>query len=98
MPGAGLAGFGVSAWNLDGDLFVCGFRGVLYRLNETGSAWEEAGRLETPRFFHQLVPAPHGGLFAVGGASMDGHLATTERIELNKTRVGKNGKDNKQSL
>ena len=68
LPGAGLAGFGVSAWNLDGQLYVCGLRGVLYRLNDAGSAWEEAGRLETPRFFHQLVPGSHGGLLAVGGA------------------------------
>ena len=29
-------------------------------------------------------PAPHGGLLAVGGASMNGHLATIERIELNE--------------
>ena len=81
MPGAGMAGFGVSAWNLDGDLYVCGLRGTLYRLNDAGSAWEEAGRMEVPRFFHQLVPAPRGGLMVVGGASQEGHLATIERIE-----------------
>jgi hypothetical protein len=61
-------------------LYVCGMRGVLYRLNDTGSAWEEAGRLETPRFFHQLVPGPSGDLLIVGGASMNGHLATIEQI------------------
>jgi uncharacterized GH25 family protein len=82
LPGAGMAGFGASAWNLDGELYVCGLRGTLYRLNDAGSAWEEAGRMETPRFFHQLVPAPHGGLVVVGGASQEGHLATIERIEL----------------
>lgn len=92
MPGAGMAGFGVSAWNLDGNLYVCGLRGTLFRLNDTGSAWEEAGRMETPRFFHQLVPAPHGGLMAVGGASMKGHLATIERIELSNAQVAKTGK------
>jgi hypothetical protein len=82
-----MAGFGVSAWNLDGDLYVCGLRGVLYRLSDTGSAWEEAGKMETPRFFHQLVPGPHGSLLAVGGASMNGHLATIERIELKTAHV-----------
>jgi len=61
---------------------VCGLRGILNRLSNTGSAWEEAGKLETPRFFHQLVPGPHGSLLAVGGASMNGHVATIERIEL----------------
>jgi len=87
LPGVGMAGFGVSAWNLDGDLYVCGLRGVLYRLSDTGSAWEEAGKMETPRFFHQLVPGPHGSLLAVGGASMNGHLATIERIELKTAHV-----------
>jgi hypothetical protein len=90
LPGAGMAGFGVSAWNLDGELYVCGMRGVLYRLSDSGSAWEEAGRLETPRFFHQLVPAPQGGLMVVGGASMNGHLATIERINPAKVHAVKN--------
>ncbi len=90
LPGVGMAGFAVSAWNLEGDLYVCGLRGVLYRLGDTGSAWEEAGKLETPRFFHQLVPGPHGCLLAVGGASMNGHIATIERIELKSPHVVKN--------
>ena len=97
LPGAGMAGFGVSAWNLDGQLYVCGMRGVLYRLSDTGSAWEEVGRLETPRFFHQLVPGLDGTLLVVGGASMNGHLATIEQIDLSSARVVKNGKD-KQPL
>ncbi len=85
LPGDGMHdGFGVSAWNVNGDLYVSGLRGVLYRLNNTGSAWEEAGRLQTPRFFHQLVPGPHGSLLAVGGASEDGHLASIEKIDLNE--------------
>jgi N-acetylneuraminic acid mutarotase len=93
LPGAGMAGFGASAWNLDGNLYVCGLRGIVYRLSDTGSAWEEAGRMESPRFFHQLVPAPHGGLMVVGGASVKGHLATIERIELSNPQVAKTGKE-----
>ena len=98
LPGAGMAGFGASAWNLDGDLYVCGLRGVLYRLNDTGSAWEEAGKLETPRFFHQLVPGPHGSLLAVGGASMNGHIATIERIDLKSPQVVKTNEAEKRPL
>ncbi len=83
LPGAGMAGFGVSAWNLDGRLYVSGFRGIVYRLNEAGSEWEEVARLEKPRFFHQLVPAgTGGGLLAVGGASQEGHLADIEWIDV----------------
>jgi hypothetical protein len=79
-----MAGFGVSACTLDDDLYVCGLRGVLYRLGDTGSAWEDAGKLETPRFFHQLVPGPDGSLLAVAGASTNGHIATIERIDIQK--------------
>ncbi|MEX0642819.1 MAG: PQQ-binding-like beta-propeller repeat protein [Pirellulales bacterium] len=83
LPGAGMAGFGVSAWNLDGRLYVSGFRGIVYRLNEAGAEWEEVARLEKPRFFHQLVPAgAGGGLLAVGGASQDGHLSDIEQIDI----------------
>jgi hypothetical protein len=87
LPGAGMAGFGASAWNLDGNLYVCGLGGVLYRLNDAGSEWEEAGLLATPRFFHQLVPGPDGGLMVVGGASPDGHLATIERVVIRDKRT-----------
>jgi N-acetylneuraminic acid mutarotase len=93
LPGVGMAGFGASAWNLGGNLYVCGLRGVLYRLSQNGSAWEEAGRLETPRFFHQLVPGPHGTLLAVAGASMNGHIATIEQIDLKSEHVGKKSPD-----
>ncbi len=82
LPGSGITGFGVSAWNFGSSLYVCGLKGKLFRLSDDGSAWEESGRVETPRFFHQLVPAPNGGLMVVGGASEDGHLATIERVEI----------------
>ena len=86
-----MAGFGASAWNVGGNLYVCGLRGVLYRLNQNGSTWEEAGKLETPRFFHQLVPGPRGTLLAVAGASMNGHIATIEQIDLKNEHTGKEG-------
>lgn len=88
LPAADMAGFGASAWNLDGELYVCDLAGVLYRLSDKGSAWEEAGRIATPRFFHQLVPSHRGGLLVVGGASQDGHLATIERVQLNGAAGG----------
>ncbi len=84
LPGAGIAGFGVSAWNRDGSLYVCGLKGRLFRLSDDGLSWEESGQVETPRFFHQLVPAPKSGLMVVGGASEDGHIASIERVEIKK--------------
>ncbi len=83
LPGAGMSGFGISAWNLDGKLYVSGFRGQVYRLSDDGSEWEEVARLATPRFFHQLVPAGAAdALLAVGGASREGHLVDLELIDV----------------
>ena len=84
LSGAGHAGFGVSAWNLYGRLYVSGLSGILYRLNDEGTAWEEVAQLDKPRFFHQLVPASNGGILAVGGASREGHIADIEWIDVRK--------------
>jgi len=96
--GHSAAGFGVSAWNLDGDLYASGMEGTLYRLSTTGAdrtstegtsagsasaEWTEVASLREPRFFHRLLPAGANGLIAVGGASPEeGHLKSIERINL----------------
>ncbi len=86
LPGAGLAGFGGSACNLDGRLYVSGLRGIVYLLNDKGSAWDEAGRMERGRFFHQLLPAEAGSLLAIGGASRKGHLADVELVDVSEDK------------
>ena len=78
-----MAGFGVSAWNMDGRLYASGMSGRVLRLNETGTKWEEVAQMQNGRFFHQLVPADGGGLLAVGGASHEGHMAGIEWIDVN---------------
>jgi hypothetical protein len=85
-----MAGFGISACNLDGELYVSGLRGAILRLHKSGFAWEEATQLQQPRFFHQLLPAGNGSaLLAVGGASRDGHLASLEFIRVDKAHLGR---------
>jgi hypothetical protein len=85
LPGnGGHSGFGVSAWNLNGKLYVSGLRGIVYRLGDAGSAWEDVVGLARGRFFHQLAPAPRGGLLAIGGASRDGHLTDIEWVDVGK--------------
>lgn len=92
LPGAGMAGFGVSAWNLDGRLYVSGFRGRVYRLSDDGSRWDEVARLATPRFFHQMVPAgERDTLLILGGASREGHLADIERVAVGGDRAAQTG-------
>jgi hypothetical protein len=83
LPEGDLAGFGASAWNLDGRLYVSGLPGVLYRLSDDGTKWEEAARLKTPRFFHRIVPgeAPDT-ILAVAGSAEDGHVADIEVVRV----------------
>ncbi len=83
MPGDDMQGFGISAWGLDSGLYVSGTDGKLYRLADPAGQWEAVAELETPRFFHRIVPDGRGGLLAIGGASlMDGHLREVESIKV----------------
>lgn len=87
LPGDGMNGFGVSAWNVDGRLYVSGTDGRLHCLSTSGEHWETAGKLAIPRFFHQLVPIPTGDLWAVGGASLkNGHLTNIELLPIAPTK------------
>jgi len=83
LPRQGM-GFGASALNLDGKLYVSGMQDSLYRLAEDGREWQAVAELQPARFFHRLVPGEKGTLLAVAGASEEGHLATIE--ELNPER------------
>lgn len=84
FPGKGrMAGFGISAWTLKGQLYASGSEGTVYRLNEEGTDWQKIAKLDTRRFFHRLVGGEENRLFVVGGASLgDGHLKSIEVIEL----------------
>ncbi|MET0341109.1 MAG: kelch repeat-containing protein [Polyangiales bacterium] len=60
--------FGVAAAS-DGDtLYASGRDGTVYALKEPTGAWEPAGKLAFPRFFHQLV-VRGDELVALGGIS-----------------------------
>jgi len=82
LPGGGqMRGFGVSAWDLGGDLFVSGSEGIVYRLSDNGEQWIAVGKLQQPRFFHRLLPLDASTLLAVAGANFkEGHLANIEVI------------------
>jgi hypothetical protein len=82
-----MAGFGVSACNLNGSLYVSGMRGVVLRLTDSGSEWEEAAEMAQPRFFHQLLPTDGGMLLAVAGASRERHLADIELIRVERSQA-----------
>jgi hypothetical protein len=83
LPGDDMQGFGVSAWGLDSGLYASGTDGVLYRLSSVDGQWQQVAELETPRFFHRILPGGKDSLLVVAGASMsDGHMKDIERIEI----------------
>ena len=84
LPGEGISGFGVSAWNHQGQLYLSGAEGILYQLSQDGTQWENVGEVKNPRFFHRLLPANSDQLLIVGGASVSEarHLDDIELIDL----------------
>lgn len=82
IPGRGIGGFGVSAWNLGGVLYASGMEGVVYALRPGADAWEKAAKFDGGRFFHRLLPAGVDALLVVAGASKEGHSGTVLRVAL----------------
>jgi N-acetylneuraminic acid mutarotase len=79
LPEGDMAGFGASAWNLDGRLYMSSLPGELYCLSEDGTKWEKAAELKMPRFFHRLLPATAPkSILAIGGSAVDGPVSEIE--------------------
>ena len=70
LPGKPMEGFGSSAFEADGKLFVSTIEGNLYRLSADAKTWEADRKLETARFFHRMLPVGEHQLLFVGGANM----------------------------
>lgn len=80
MPEAGrLQGFGAAATSHRGRIFISQADGKVYRLADSGDAWEHATRLEHPRFMHRLVPFG-GHLLGVGGSARGGHVTVIDVV------------------
>lgn len=70
LLGGPMDGFGNSSFASGGKLYVSTMSGSLQRLSSDGKKWEVVGQLDSPRFFHRMLPWTDGSLVAVGGASM----------------------------
>lgn len=81
-PALPFDGFGMSAIGFRDRILVSGIGGIVYQLRPAGNRWEEVRKLAIPRIFHRLVAAGHGALWALGGATKEGHIRQMERIEL----------------
>ena len=85
LPGDGMQGFGVSAWNHEGHVYASGSTGILYQLSSEAGEWKQVHEFADRRFFHRLLPAGPGRLLMIGGVSMERreHVGDSEWVELN---------------
>lgn len=85
LPAAGRTeGFGSSAYELDGHLFVSGASGRIFRL---GEAWEAVGEWSLPRITHRLLAAPDHTLLVVGGNAKGQPTPMIEAVRLGPSTV-----------
>lgn len=79
----GMMGFGMSAFGVGDRVFASGAEGVIYEISSSAAEWKKGeGRLETPRFFHRLLPHRDRLLLIAGASPESGHLADIEVWEM----------------
>lgn len=66
-----MAGFGCSAFEIGGKLYVTTADGTLQRLTESGDAWDVVKQLDNARFFHRMVPYDDSRFIMIGGSNME---------------------------
>lgn len=73
--------FGTAALGIGDQLYATVMDGRLLSWNG-GDAWHAVAQLETPRFFHRMVPAlDPTQILMLGGAGAGGHMRTTEVVD-----------------
>ena len=83
LDGSPMAGFGPAACQLDGKLYVSTYDGTLQVLEEGAAGWQTVRRLDSPRFFHRMIPLDPGRLLMIGGANMEaGKFKSLEVVSL----------------
>ena len=74
LPKSEMNGFGASAFEVNGRLYVSSLSDTLFCLSEDGSDWQPVAVLKQPRFFHRIVPGNKNCVLLIGGADHDSHL------------------------
>jgi len=86
LRGETMDGFGTASFGVDGQLITTTMSGSIQRLSADGSKWEVIGKMQNPRFFHEIAPWNHN-LVIVGGASMEtGKVDELERLPVQETQ------------
>jgi N-acetylneuraminic acid mutarotase len=81
LPGTEMEGFGNSAFEAGGRLFVSTVEGNIQQWD--GEKWTLAAKAEFPRFFHRMLPLSASELLLVGGGSRMGKVLAVETVKLN---------------
>ncbi|MEM6672054.1 MAG: kelch repeat-containing protein [Planctomycetota bacterium] len=82
LPGTRMNGFTPAVCSIGGRLIASPSDGRLYRLDESGTAWDEIGEIEESRFVHRMVPIDGRTVAIIGGASREGNRTSVEIVEL----------------
>lgn len=77
LPGDSIEGFGNSACEIGGKLFVSTIEGNVQRLD--GDKWILVSKLKYPRYFHRMLPVSKDELVFLGGTARSGER--TNEIE-----------------
>lgn len=89
LPAHEVGGFGYAMISHEDRLFASGAYGKLLEL--VNNEWEEIVELDSPRYFHRLLPAGKGRLLAIGGQKVGGGKPVPEWISISgagKSEVG----------
>ena len=68
---SGIKAFGCSAVSINDSLLVSTYDGDIFRLSDDATKWELAHKLDTGRFFHQMLPVGNSRFAIVGGSHME---------------------------
>lgn len=82
LPGDDRVAFSPAAAVVNGKLVVNTNAGPLYRLTDTGDAWEKVGEAGVTRHVARLIPHGTDSVILVGGAGGGGNVAEVEVIKL----------------
>ena len=83
LPGRGMAGFGSSAFECSGQLFVSSLGGFVHQLSDDGSQWLTVAEMEQARFFHRMLPTQDSRMLLLGGANMEiGKFTNIDAVEI----------------
>lgn len=81
LPGPRMNGFAPAACVAGDRLYANPSNGKVYVLAADGSAWQEVGRIPTPRLVHRLVPLGDDLLLCLGGSTKAGGVGQVETVE-----------------